>query len=562
MVRVAATLAFTKADIRRVADPKSFERGLDYLDAVTDLRIDTEEITAAVYGTSRYRVSLVFGSGPLTGACSCPYGMEGVFCKHCVAVGLAALELGDELPRQMIAAQAGRQKLKSWLESLSKAELLAELNTLLDEDPGLRRRFELRAASVNADAAAVRSAVRELIELSRRDYIEYDEAYGYAENVRQAAAAIRGLIDAGAAVEAIGIAREAIALLAGAYESVDDSSGSVGDAAGELLDVHLHACQAAPPDPRSLGDYLADLLLHDDYGLQPALDDYAELLGDQGMATARDRITAAYAADPRDWRAKGLMESMAKADGDVDAVIAIYAAELDDRGWTHLRIAQELDEADRGDEALGWAERGVREAAHPDYRLVDYLADRYAAAGRASDVLGLRRACFQADRTLPNYQALKQAATDSGGWAAERAEALALLRADLPRAGANAQRTPMPWAWRGPVLVDALLDDGDLDAAWTAAKNAATREQLLRLADASIGTRPADALAVYREAIEPLRSQTGDRIYQQMASLLLSARACHEALGSIAEFTRYLAALRADQKRKRNLMKLLNESGL
>ena len=36
----------------------------------------------------------------------------------------------------------------------------------------------------------------------------------------------------------------------------------------------------------------------------------------------------------------------------------------------------------------------------------------------------------------------------------------------------------------GPVLVDALLDDGDLDAAWAAAKDGATDEQWLRLADA------------------------------------------------------------------------------
>jgi hypothetical protein len=37
-----------------------------------------------------------------------------------------------------------------------------------------------------------------------------------------------------------------------------------------------------------------------------------------------------------------------------------------------------------------------------------------------------------------------------------------------------------------PVLIDALIDDGDLDAAWAAAKDAATEPQWLRLADASM----------------------------------------------------------------------------
>ena len=47
-----------------------------------------------------------------------------------------------------------------------------------------------------------------------------------------------------------------------------------------------------------------------------------------------------------------------------------------------------------------------------------------------------------------------------------------------------------------------------------------------------------------------------------MARLLLSARACHEALGTPGEFRRYLAILRVSQKRKRNLMKILADNGL
>jgi len=41
-----------------------------------------------------------------------------------------------------------------------------------------------------------------------------------------------------------------------------------------------------------------------------------------------------------------------------------------------------------------------------------------------------------------------------------------------------------------------------------------------------------------------------------------SARACHQARGTADEFRRYLAALRTDQKRKRNLMKILDQNGL
>jgi uncharacterized Zn finger protein len=346
-------------------------------------------------------------------------------------------------------------------------------------------------------------------------------------------------------------------MLTEAFEHVDDSSGVVGDATHELLAVHLRACEAAPPDPVSLGDYLAGLLLNSDYGLGPDLADYTGLLGDKGFAAVRERIEAAYARNPQDWQARNLMESLARAEGDVDALIAIYAAHLDDRGWNHLRIAEELDENGRGGEALVWAERGLAEAANPDPRLADYLASRYAAAGRGDDVLSLRRDRFRDERTLASYQALRGAAKDSGAWPAERAEALALLGRDVRHSSGR-----VSWGWDGPVLVDALLDDGDLDAAWDAAKDAASDAQWLRLADASTATRPIDALAVYMRAIAPLKSMTGDRVYHRMASLLLSARACHETLGTTDKFARYMTGFRLDQKRRRNLIKILDQKRL
>jgi uncharacterized Zn finger protein len=113
------------------------------------------------------------------------------------------------------------------------------------------------------------------------------------------------------------------------------------------------------------------------------------------------------------------------------------------------------------------------------------------------------------------------------------------------------------------VLVDALIDDGDLDSAWQAAtEGPATARQWQTLADLMRDDRPADALPVYRRLIEPLKKITGDANYQQIARLLLGARECHQRLGTPEEFADYVTALRAEQKRKRNLMKVLDRHGL
>jgi uncharacterized Zn finger protein len=51
-------------------------------------------------------------------------------------------------------------------------------------------------------------------------------------------------------------------------------------------------------------------------------------------------------------------------------------------------------------------------------------------------------------------------------------------------------------------------------------------------------------------------------VYQQVAALLGKIQYCHQQLGTAPEFAGYLAALRADQKRKRNLINLLDQRGL
>src|SRR5262249_23951333 len=99
--------------------------------------------------------------------------------------------------------------LVSWLTSLSYDDLVAEIVDLADGDAGTRALLEARAAAQTAD----------------------------------------DLISEGAADEAIGLAREAFTLASQMLANVGAVPESLADAARELLDVHLRACQAADPPP-------------------------------------------------------------------------------------------------------------------------------------------------------------------------------------------------------------------------------------------------------------------------------------------------------------------------
>jgi hypothetical protein len=149
------SLPFTDDDLRRAAGPVSYARGLGYLDRVAELTVAGMRVTATVFGNDVYRVRLSFGDmrgGGLRGDCSCPFGAEGNFCKHCVATGLVALENGHAVHSPAGAASGAPSGaegggLVAWLNSLSRDELLTELLQLLVDEPELCERLELRAAA-------------------------------------------------------------------------------------------------------------------------------------------------------------------------------------------------------------------------------------------------------------------------------------------------------------------------------------------------------------------------------------------------------------------------------
>ncbi|MDX2547830.1 hypothetical protein ACOT81_42295 [Streptomyces sp. WI04-05B] len=133
-----------------------------------------------------------------------------------------------------------------------------------------------------------------------------------------------------------------------------------------------------------------------------------------------------------------------------------------------------------------------------------------------AETVTVRRGRFRAGRFLAVHQHLRAAARAVDCWGAEPEAAPAVLRDDARRERGG---------WYGePVLIDALLDGGDLDAARREAADSADDRQWQQLGDLSCDACPADALAVQ----EP----TGDRVYERLARLLLGVRDCHRALGT------------------------------
>jgi hypothetical protein len=284
--RSGSALGFTDADVRAAAGQQSFERGLSYLNAVTSLEVFGSQVVASVRGSADYLVVLTLGDETAGGArpraeCGCPYGQEGFFCKHCVAVALTLLRNAARVPAQR-SRRAGNQSgsrsggpaesasehelriavgnpdVGRWIGALSREELIAIVCEQAIEDDELRCRLELRAAAAAADVAGVMARSADLLHPGDAEgsrvtgpygYLEGQECLFYARRIRDVSAAIQDLADAGHTADAGQIAEQALGAVADVSRHASDRAGVIADAAEQLVAVHTRAYRAALADP-------------------------------------------------------------------------------------------------------------------------------------------------------------------------------------------------------------------------------------------------------------------------------------------------------------------------
>jgi uncharacterized Zn finger protein len=306
------------------------------------------------------------------------------------------------------------------------------------------------------------------------------------------------------------------------------------------------------------------------------VDDYAEPLGAAGRARLRElirqelgrlpRLGPGESGDGRQHIVLLLAERAARAEG-VDAVVEVLAYSLTSaRAFT--RICQELVGAGCPQQALEWAERGLRECGggrvdHGLGELRRLAIGLYATLGRDRDAVELAWRDFEAAASLEGYQCLHQHAQADQSWPGWRGRALEVLRAQ-PRLGPGQPPPAGPYRPAGhSTLVHVLLWEGDVDAAWRAAQDGGCAEGLwLDLARRRTEQHPRDAVPVLRRQVDVAISSANREGYERAAGLLAELGTCHDRLGTSAEFADYVRAVRKANSRRRNLLAAFAAAGL
>lgn len=477
--------------------------------------------------------------------------------------------------------------IRTFLTSLDRDALIELLVAEAERDEGLAERLRLRAAVAAPADEGIRALKQAITRVSRTyGFLRYRDVRGYASGVHEVADLVDGLIDDDRPDAAIALAEHALSKLEKALEHADDSDGLIGDLLARFQRIHLRACEAARPDPVKLAERLFRWELDGDWDVfRGAAESYADVLGDAGLSRYRDlaepeweRVpTLAPVGDGHDrWDSDRfnityLMESLARAFGDVEMEIAVRSRDLSS-AYRFLEIAEVCRKAGRDDEALDWAERGVRAfPTRTDGRLREFVADEYVRRSRGEDAMTVVWAQFEEQPALAGFQILKRYADRVGAWALWRPRAVAEVRRTIEVAMAAASTRPLAERavnrWEQPAdgsrLVEILSWEGRVEEAWSeATKLGCSRGLWLRLAREREAAYPADAVPIYRQEIERLLQVTDKRNYAEALDLLKRMAPLMTRVGRGDEFAAFVATTRAANARRPAFISLLDAADL
>jgi len=569
----------SREHLQDLADPRSWARGEAYFHEgrVRSLVVDGNIIIASVEGQELYRVRLTVLEDRIQADCSCPMGDDGIFCKHCVAVGLTYIEGTDSsssgpTPDDPITDLARIRRYISQMERDALEQLIID-QALWNEE--LMQHLILGSA-MGTDSLDRRTVRRAITAATRTGgFVDYRQAVNFARGIQQVVHSLGQTLKTGHAKEAIPLVEYALRRVERAIEHMDDSDGYMRPILDDLQTLHHAACVIAKPHPIKLARRIFEWELSGHWDtFYDAVRTYADVFGETGLSEYRklaenewkevpalgpDEEHAAYQSHR--FRLTAIMEAIATESGDLNALIDVMRRDLSS-SYCYLRIAEACKAADALDEAVAWAEKGIE--TFPDRidpRLCEFLITEYRRLGREQDALDLTWHSFVNRPSLGEYKSLKAQAARLQDWPTWRSKALIRLRDEEPRGTRLTRR--IEWSAglvnSGSTLVAVYLWENDTDTAWKeACDNGCSVNQWLKLADRREKEHPEDALCIRNDEVARLVNQTNNAAYREAIEQVESIGRLLRSKGEEERFREYVKTLQQVFKRKRNFMKMLD----
>jgi len=563
----------TRKFLLEMAGPTYFARGEDYFKRglVENLSEFNGVISAVVAGTEDYQVKLRAEQGTLDYSCTCPLGENQEFCKHCVATGLEWMDQKKSQDHTK-AIESREEMIRKYLASREKSALIEMISKQAENYPEFQDQLLIKAAVASGKGADLKS-YRSLIDRATRvgDFIDYYQMPRFARKIHNLIDGLENLLEQGLAAETMELAEHCLKKVEKAIHQADDSDGHLDEILERLEELHLWACGKSKPDPEELARRLFEWEMSSDWEVfLGAAERYAGVLGEKGLAVYRKLAEEEWARLPRlgpkdkeeihssrRFTVTKIMESLARQSGDLEELVKIKTQNLS-LPYYFLEIAEIYEQAGKEDQAIEWAERGLKEfAGRPDSRVILFLAEKYLKRNQTQEAIKLIWDEFRRAPTLKNYQFLKDYTYPSGEWPKWKPQAMVFLQNAIEKFPPK----PNSWYYANSELIQIHLWEGELEAAWQEARQRGCSEDLWRkIAEKLEERNPEESVRIYQMLVEPTINGKNRQAYKETIKLLIAIKELMERRGQKQEFQKYLETVRDQHKRKTSFIDLLDKA--
>lgn len=447
----------------------------------------------------------------------------------------------------MPARVSRKPDVQEVVEDLSSEQLREIVASAVDRHPDVERQVLLAAARSEGDLRELRREVDR--GLRTRRFLSYHESSEWARSAQPVLQELRLAAESSPSAELLALIERAIGHVVKVIMHADDSNGTIGDLARELLDLHAQLAETQVAEPIGLARWMVRFSCEDQDFFEVDPVRYRNALGQSGLAAYREAIEQRYAKGSELFAVRYARERLAVLDGDTETIIALLGGDLS-APHQFIRVCEAMAELERDEEVLCFALRGIAQTSGWQVgKLYDLACGVHERAGMPVEALALRRQQHERTPSASTYSTLRRVAETLGAWELERDGARRALREHE----------------RGS-YVDALLGEGDAETAWTVATEDPTWDpgghRRAQLAEAREPTHPEQALCSYMLLAEEQLLQTGRRAYAGAIAMLKRARRAAAAAGKEQWFTDQIAALREKHRRRPALIEMLDKAKL
>jgi len=543
--------------LRELVDERAFAQGEKYFrdNRVSITSLETKRVAAQVAGVEDYRCVLTGRGRKIDGKCACRAFEDFGFCKHLVAVALAANEAD---PEGELDREAAQRLIGRYLREMDNDGLVEIILEVADQDESLFHRLTLAATALYGDERSIGAQLRNSIDGAIREQItDIEDARRWATGVKAALDNLTKLAGGQRAAHALELADRALARIPRARDKLGNAGGVCNDLLKQARNIHIAATLSLQPEPTDLARTLFARELEDpDDVFSGAAAAYSEALGNEGLSEYKRLAAEAWSELPslgrnvrserpeRYERLLRILDYFAEHDGNLESRIALRAKDLSAPS-RYLALAEFCLEQGRREEALRRAEEGLWmfEDDDPDIRLVLFVTDLLTKSRRFNDAETCLWSAFEKTPAPELYAALRAC---SGIDARRRAFAFLenrIAACEKPESNELSE-----------LLMALLLREEMFAEAWkTAQLHGASPNLLNELSQASESTHPREALDFYTSRIEELAEIGGATAHKEIGALLERM----VSLQGAAQHARYLADLKSRHARKRGLMRHL-----